>query len=86
MAEKLSRIQCTYLVAGGAARSNLFGIVSLAVHRAILVAVAQVDEQFLACGADEARRMPAEVLAGLRCEHCHLIRLDLPLAVMAHLW
>jgi hypothetical protein len=46
------------LVAGGTPRPDRLGVVPLAVDLSVLAAVAQVDEQFLALGARETRRVP----------------------------
>lgn len=53
------------LVAGGAARLELLGVVALAVELLLVDAVSQVDQQFGTGGALEAGRMPGHVFAKL---------------------
>lgn len=58
-----------YLVAGGAARFQLLGVVPLAVELILVDAVGQVDQQFGAGGALEAGRMPLNVFAKFGRHH-----------------
>lgn len=59
------RKEKTNLVAGGAARLELLGVVTLAVELLLVDAVSQVDQQFGTGGALEAGRMPGHVFAKL---------------------
>lgn len=61
--------ETSYLVAGRAARLELFGVVALAVQLVLVDAVRQIDEQLGAGGALEAGRVPGYVLAEFRRHH-----------------
>ena len=71
---------CTDLVAGGAARLDELGVVTLAVDDAVLVAVGQVHQLLLALRAHETSRMPAQVLVHATRVHCHVTSVDVSVA------
>lgn len=72
--ERASGRAVAYLVAGGAARLELLGVVALAVELVLVHAVRQVDEQLRAGGALEAGRVPGHVLAEFRRHHAERAR------------
>ena len=55
----------THFIAGGAARFELFGVVTLAVELILVDAVGQIDEELVAGVALEAGRMPGHAVAEL---------------------
>ena len=57
----------TYLVTSGAARLELFGVVSLTVELILVNAIGQIDEQLRTSGTLETGRMPGHVFTKFRC-------------------
>ena len=57
------------LIAGCAARLQALGVVPATVDLPILVKVDQIHQQLVADGAYEARRVPANPVAGARRKH-----------------
>ena len=76
---------CTDLVAGGAARLDELGVVTLAVDDAVLVAVGQVHQLLLALRAHEAGRVPAQVFVHLGRVDGHLAHVDVAVTAVAAL-
>jgi len=57
------------LITGCAARLQALGVVPATVYLPILVKVDQIHQQLVADGADEARRVPANAVAGTGRKH-----------------
>lgn len=63
------RAACSDLITGCAARLQALGVVPATVYLPILVKVDQIHQQLVADGADEARRVPANAVAGTGRKH-----------------
>lgn len=72
----------SYLIARCTPRLEALGMVPATVNLAILVEVDQIDQQFIADAADEARRVPADAVPSSRGKDGDVPSVDLPTALL----
>lgn len=72
----------SYLIARCTPGLEALGMMPTTVNLAVLVEVDQIDQQFIADAADEARRVPANTVPGSRGEDGDVPSIDLPTALL----
>lgn len=72
----------SYLIARCTPGLEALGMMPTTVNLAVLVEVDQIDQQFIADAADEARRVPANAVPGSRGEDGDVPSIDLPTALL----
>ena len=72
----------SYLIARCTPGLEALGMMPTTVNLAVLVEVDQIDQQFIADAADEARRVPANAVPGSRGKDGDVPSIDLPTALL----